>query len=143
MTQFRVTITLLLLKLSRDRRPQNIPETHRHFPLQRWNPYSGRGRGTIRRSVVACTPPVRTCRRERIGEVRHRSTLFVQVCTHKCHNFVYLWLGEPRNLAATTFRRCIYLLFVQRKVTGTTGVAGSGSKAVIYWGPKATGSVPG
>lgn len=70
--------------------------------------------------------------------MRHRSTLFVQVCTHKCHNFVYLWLGEPRNLAATTFRRCIYLLFVQREVTGTTGVAGSGSKAVIYRGPTAT-----
>lgn len=48
-------------------RLQNIPETHWHSPFQRWNPYSGRGRGTIRRSVVACTPPVRTCRRERIG----------------------------------------------------------------------------
>lgn len=77
-------------------------------------------RVTIQRSVVL----VHLLRQEhaRTDRVSHRSTLFVQVCSHKCHNFVYLWLGEPRNLPATTFRQYIYLLFAQRWVTGTTGV---------------------
>lgn len=37
-----------------------------------------------------------------------------QVCAHKRRNFRYLWPGERLNLAAATFRRCIYLLFPQR-----------------------------
>ena len=39
-----------------------------------------------------------------------RSTLFVQVCGHKCHKFPYLWKGT-RASARATFRGCIYLLF--------------------------------
>lgn len=62
--------------------------------------------GTPRRRVVE--------RARRVYRLAHRerSALFsVQVCAHKRHNFPYLWLDEQRNLAAATFRRCIYLLF--------------------------------
>lgn len=67
LTQFRISVIIVIEVFMRPckifRKPIGIPPSNDGIPIVEGAPY----RETIRRSVIACTPPVRTCRRERIG----------------------------------------------------------------------------